>query len=325
MSKICNNPCQKIICAVPDDLATYNLQNPPPPVPNPENAFLSVQVEVDNVCVTGTLAFTGTVPNWIQIDTINNRVVGIAGAISGSTQNRANARALAELNAFIAAQILAGNMTCGAPPSTGGLAAYFKLDEVSGTRLDVNGANPLTESELSVGSIAGIIGNAVDFLAYAGPGTRHWLQTNGEATLFFTTSFSISFWMKSDTDNSAIMVADSGSAWEIDLVQNGGSPLIRFVCGNGSGVSTCAFPADTNWHYVVCVCDLINQLTKIYVDGALGTTDAGAVVTAGSPAGLVYFKWDDNVVPGTILALDEMGFWNLVLTPAEVTQLYNGG
>src|ERR1035437_4465158 len=112
MSKICNNPCQKIICAVPDDLATYNLQNPPPPVPNPENAFLSVQVEVDNVCVTGTLAFTGTVPNWIQIDTINNRVVGIAGAINGSTQNRANARALAELNAFIAAQILAGNMTC---------------------------------------------------------------------------------------------------------------------------------------------------------------------------------------------------------------------
>ena len=115
----CNNPCQEIICEVPNDLRVYSLQGLPPqqlpPVPPPPPAFTNEQVEVDNACANNQLRFTGVAPSWIQVDELENKIIGLAGAITGTTQNNANANALAALNQFITQQSVLGFLVCQNP------------------------------------------------------------------------------------------------------------------------------------------------------------------------------------------------------------------
>ena len=113
----CDNPCQEIVCEVPQDLRQYSLNGLPPnptvPVPPAPPKFVNEQVEIDHVCPSNAIQFSGVLPSWIQIDQAGNKIIGLAGYITGTTQNNANSNALQALQDFITQQTLAHTMTCG--------------------------------------------------------------------------------------------------------------------------------------------------------------------------------------------------------------------
>lgn len=93
----CNNPCQKIICQVPDDLSSYSLQTPKaePTVLNP---FVNDRVILVNLCPDGETPSTDSpLPSWVTLDADNNQLIGASGVFSGLTQAAANAAALTAL------------------------------------------------------------------------------------------------------------------------------------------------------------------------------------------------------------------------------------
>lgn len=75
-------------------------------------------VYFDMNCAEGeTIDFTGTLPDWITLDTVNNRLVGAGGVFSGTDTDNATEIAQAALDAFANDSITSGDLTCTSPPS----------------------------------------------------------------------------------------------------------------------------------------------------------------------------------------------------------------
>lgn len=152
----CNNPCQIIICQVPQDEQVYSLSGlpplvPPSPTPLPPPAFFNQQVEIDGVCPYGKFATAGQLPSWIQVDSVNNKIIGKPGFVGGLTQADANATALELLQFAFESALTAGNVQCIYPPlpeiriSIRGVDHFY----TAGAQIDVNGGIPQSHGTYS--------------------------------------------------------------------------------------------------------------------------------------------------------------------------------
>jgi hypothetical protein len=81
-------------------------------------------------------------------------------------------------------------------------------------------------------------------------------------------------------------------------------------------------PALATWHFVACWHDSVANLIGISVNGGTANTTANALGVAAGAAGFQLGNYAANFWDGRI---DEFGVWKRVLTPAELTTLYNGG
>lgn len=70
------------------------------------------EVYFDNPCEEGELAYSGTLPSWITLDTENQRLVGSSGIFKASTQAEANAIAQDALDSFGNNAVVAGDLFC---------------------------------------------------------------------------------------------------------------------------------------------------------------------------------------------------------------------
>ena len=139
--------CQAIDCEVPDDLRLYSLQGFPAEAPStvpPIYTFFNQAVFFSGICSTGSLSFTGSLPNWITIDSANNRVIGAAGVIGGTTQAEANANAQLALDQFVSANLANGNLSCSGMGSCPGddTNAYAVSGYVDGVIANTTGSAP---------------------------------------------------------------------------------------------------------------------------------------------------------------------------------------
>jgi len=151
-------PCSETICSVEPDVDIYSLQGllprPLPPVVPVNNAFSNDAVYFQMDCADGeVISFSGTLPNWISLDTDNNRLIGAAGTYRSVSKLNANSEAQAALNVFGNAQETSGNLTC-EPVSACPVLTYttavpqksFDLvgsnDPTSGRLLASSGVNP---------------------------------------------------------------------------------------------------------------------------------------------------------------------------------------
>lgn len=105
--------------------------------PNPVPSFFNQAVYY--FCDLGSVInYTGVVPGWLTVDTVNNRLVMLAGTVGGTTQALANTSAQNTLNNFGDARIIAGELTCVCitnsatlPAGTVGVAYSVILTEAS--------------------------------------------------------------------------------------------------------------------------------------------------------------------------------------------------
>jgi len=232
------------------------------------------------------------------------------------------------------------------------LKAYYIFDETSGDLINeaatagsINSLGTAADGQLEVGVTqgqSGIIGNSYNFPG----GSNGQLQLGTSNSQFnfmhnsVTMTWSVNFWQNTVNTGSlpqAIIHNNVGTTSNagIDISYRGNGDhkagifrgvLFTSVVGPGSSVS--ALPADGNWHMVTVTYDhtLPTDNLKFYHDGVFtaATTKDGAAPSAnnaGAPMQLAGY--------GNLLTysgnLDEMSIWNRVLSPSEITDLYNNG
>lgn len=241
------------------------------------------------------------------------------------------------------------------PPTTvdlTGLKAYYKFDETSGDLINLAGtvgstvslgtpANGQLESGIIRGD-SGIIGNSYHF-----PGSATGQITLGTSTSQFnfmhnqTAKWSVNYWSNvTVSTNGAIIQNNVGttanSGIDIDSIGFGGGSVsagvfrgVTFASVIGpvnSGAGT--VPNNGQWHMVTITYDYLASPPNMnmYVDGVLVKTEPndGDVPSNSNAAVPMQLGGYGDAIPFTG-DLDEMSIWNRVLTPTDVSLLYDGG
>ena len=227
-----------------------------------------------------------------------------------------------------------------------GLQGYWKLDENTGSTLyDSVGVNHLTNSNAIIGAADAISGRSVEFdtsTDYIRDSTLTGLDASND-------QFSVSLWAKFD-------VSTTGSGINMTLLriqeyvsggvnrpvillntatQGGNDYLAAYISSiDGSIQSIETTPSKVNWqtntwYHIAYTYAGAGNLGTLYVNAsdARGWTNNKIFTQPiSSPMGYITLG---NSYGGARLGLDgkidEFGYWNRALTPAEVSTLYNNG
>ena len=217
-----------------------------------------------------------------------------------------------------------------------GLEAYYKLDEVSGTRLDSVNGTDLTDNN-TVGSLVTPVAGAVgaNFIK----GNNEYLSVANAALEGLSpgdTDWSVACWFKLDSSDFAsdqhifgVWKTSPSNHREYMLYWKAGHTKLRFyTSGDGSSSSYLGsvkndFVANTWYHLAFCH-DAGNNLRLLYIDGNLDTSDSysAGVYQGGGDLQIGVSQNSSSFMDGGI---DEWAFWSKVLSASEAAELYNSG
>ncbi len=208
------------------------------------------------------------------------------------------------------------------------LFTYEKCDEASGTRADATGnTSGLAENGGAVSDTTGILINSAVFTGSA----TDYLHSTDSGYSIGAGDFTINFWVYLTTllQNPFLVLGTGGAGDSYRVKYNGAnvgdnswSWLIADNSGNAPSVST---PFGTGL--------TVNTWAMITVwrDHSAGSPTVnicinnGTVYSATDTAGSLRTVSDFQVGNGVTGRIDEIGFWNRVLTSGEITSLYNSG
>jgi hypothetical protein len=214
---------------------------------------------------------------------------------------------------------------------TDALVSYWKMDEAtSQPAMDACGMNTLQ----SVGNIpstpSGVI-NAARVQVIFGSMNANYLRIDSNPTLLVTGSLTWSVWFRpdrlptSDEFTLPIFSKDSltGRDYTMDYDTNG---QLRWYIGGGNPINSPPLPINV-WHLGIAWFDYnANPHTvSLQVDnGPVITGPAAQIVVSGTELRVFGRPFQDywNDFYG---AIDEMGYWNRLLTPQERSALWNNG
>ena len=219
-----------------------------------------------------------------------------------------------------------------------GLVSYWNLDEESGTRVDSVGSNDLTDNN-TVGFDAGVNGSAASFVA-ANSESLTVADTTSLSPAGANASFTISAWAKIPStglvgQNMVVVKwGGGGNAYEreyyIALIANETADYMDFFVGNGIGAAQSfqTFPTPTftdgAWHHILAWHDGDESKMKAQINGgtvleasSVGTFDGNGTFAVGRTGSFGSFFSD--------LTIDEVAYWDRVLTEDERTELYAAG
>jgi uncharacterized repeat protein (TIGR01451 family) len=221
-----------------------------------------------------------------------------------------------------------GNMMSkGVPtsPGTTNLAAWWGMDETSGTRSDSFGTSHLTDNN-TVGATAGLRGNAASFVS---ANSEYLSRADGAAISTGNIDFTLIANVYLNSTSGVQIIANKGlvntNSRDYALYSNGTS--FGFMVGNGTvGGSVSSAPVITpgQWYTVVAWHDSVNNTLNIQVNN-------GPVSTANYSSGAI-----DSTYPLTIGAhnggyspfdgrIDDVALYKRVLTASERLWMYNNG
>jgi len=232
------------------------------------------------------------------------------------------------------------------------LKAYYTFEEESGDLINeaanagsVNSLGTAADGQLEAGVTqgqSGIIGNSYNFPG----GSNGQLQLGTSNSQFnfmhnsVTMTWSVNFWQNTVNTGSlpqAIIHNNVGTTSNagIDISYRGNGDHkagifrgVLFTSVVGPGSSGSALPVDGNWHMVTVNYDhtLPTDNLKFYHDGVFtaATTKDGAAPSMNNAAVAMELAGYGNFLPYSG-NLDEMSIWNRVLSPSEITDLYNNG
>jgi len=212
-------------------------------------------------------------------------------------------------------------LSSAAVPLITGLAAYWKLEEASGTRVDSVTGIVLTDGN-TVTSNPGIQGTAAQFTTV----NSEYLTVLDTTTLRMGTSFTIAFWCYPDTasqGNWMVAKFTTSQGYAVYLTTGQLRCTIGSAGGNTDAVSTLV-PATAAWSFVVAWVDATAGLIWLQLNN--GTPQSTALVSAQTEGTAAFFIGARSSTQSFFNGrLDEVGMWKRMLTAADRTTLYNAG
>jgi hypothetical protein len=207
------------------------------------------------------------------------------------------------------------------------LVSYWKLDEASGTRVDIASTNNLTDNN-TVGSAAGKIGSAGDFEAT----NLEYLNSSAAALRFGDEDFTLAAWinLESSVDGSVIArydnSLDADRVFTINYVASTQEMQFLIRVGGASyliNASTFGALSLATWYHVVAWHSATSEQMGISVNNTANTQ----AHTAGLATSTVDFTVGARLAGATAFdgLIDEVGAWGTVLSSTDRTNLYNGG
>lgn len=220
----------------------------------------------------------------------------------------------------------------GGGPSTllNNLAAYWTLDEASGTRSDSVGTSHLTATN-SPTSAAGKQGNAVQLVSassqYLSVAENAAIDVSGQQ------DFTLAGWVYFDTlpVNVGGFIGQWGDDTSINqrayLLHRNNSTIQFFVSGDGANsISvTSATLTTATWYCVVAWHDAAGDTVNLQINNGTTTSAAYAGGIFNSTSPFILGRRDRAIDNSHNGRLDEFGLWKRVLTDTERTALYNSG
>lgn len=221
------------------------------------------------------------------------------------------------------------------------LVSFWELEEASGTRVDSHtSGNDLTDIN-TVGTAAGIQGQAADFEST----NTEYLEIidTAQTGLSISGDLTIAGWIKLESlpgTGAEMWIANKyfGSAprsgYGFSVSNRSGNYHLNFRAATaGAGFST--VDSTTNgittatWYHVAAALDVSADTVDFYVNGSSWGTDSLSSTLGGSVnTGANTFRVGGQ--PGTTAEtidgiIDDLGIWSRKLSSSEISELYNSG
>jgi hypothetical protein len=203
------------------------------------------------------------------------------------------------------------------------LAAYWKLDEASGTRVDsYSNAQDLTDNN-TVTSTTGKQGNAARFAV----ASSEYLSRADSTTLSVSDSFTFAFWIRTTTDQATSGFVEKENEYKVSKsgADNIGFTVFDSVSGTTGAVDLGTTINNATWYHVVATYDHSDKKARVYVNNGSEALASTALSNGPKDAAGNFYMGIDTAAGWYDGDLDEVGFWKRVLTPTERTTLYNSG
>lgn len=199
-----------------------------------------------------------------------------------------------------------------------GLVAYYPFETLT---TDATGNGHTLTNNNGTTQTTGKIGQAAAFASASN-------QTLTGTSLGITSQLSVSFWGQPNISNLGVYVGDLSGTNGWRVISNAGN-IVRVIIGGAAsprGIATDTFGAGVYTHvafvYDGSQPDNATRL-KIWVNGVAQTVSFTGTI----PATIPYTAAALTVGPGSggDCFVDEVGIWNVALTPSQIASLYNGG
>lgn len=217
------------------------------------------------------------------------------------------------------------------------IVAYYKFDgDVTDYTGDYNGSIHGSLSYKADGFING---------AYKGDGSTAYINTTISGFNHKYTSWS--FWINTTdtTDGQTILGSYSGDGaklYQISLKDRGGTstPDIEIYARTSNGNLHIGYVIDPSiydgsWHHIVVIFNdtdaAIGSAFQVYIDNSSQTVNLYTKSGTVSDFQVVYDIWlfgqnnAGSINNAGAMMLDEVGFWNITLSSAQVSTLFNSG
>lgn len=279
--------------------------------------------------------FTGTLPEGVTSFTIGNVITFIAreGLYYSNSKDSANQIAQSVLDGWVQSQVNSGALSC--PSLLNGLIQYYALNESAGSsRLDQNGAYPLSEVVNPVGTMSGI--SSLGLAVVPSPSNFRLQNLSPNPSISFqNTSYSFSIWINRLLPTSLTSIASyfvnmtSSSPFQGWGLQsgNGNNTLLWFLRLTGGGViHATEIPISQNvWTHYAVTYDLASQALNHYINGTLYATDSSFPAVDSDETSRRLTVGGTGSVSNAYFGAQAVGMWSRALTASEIAQLYNSG
>jgi len=213
---------------------------------------------------------------------------------------------------------------------TDGLVSYWKLNE-NAANTDVDDSHGASDGTASTNtnnlSVAGKISTAFEF-----NGSTEYVEFGDNAAFSIdnTSGLSFNFWAKSAVVGAGNRALSKGSAnpnFEYEMYYTSNTVMCYIFTNAGGTIANYGsagnIASDTGWRMVtVTMNDSLNEL-RVYINGTeVGNDTTWSAAAVGAAHPLEIGRRGTGYWAGI---MDELGVWNRVLTPTEITSLYNGG
>ncbi len=217
---------------------------------------------------------------------------------------------------FVVFMLLLGLSSAYAVYDTQGLNSYYTLDN---NLFNLNTSTPNLNGTYS-NYIAGINNNGTYF---DGTSSAEYNMTDW-AVGTVGNNMSVSFWFKTnDTSASPVGVDEGNGQRNWAAIFNGPTLTTRtYIGGTNYDISSGNTSySDNAWHFFVMTFD--GQKTYLYLDGTL--RNSGASVGSIDKTNTALHLGSSNGTSASTYTgiLDEVGIWNITLTPTQITTMYS--